>query len=127
VSSTVPRVGVFALPGVDVPGTLEDVLLELGGVAYADLTAAAHGYATAWHAKIAGDASQEWKDLKKPTGIKKATVAAMTAVLKPGRTTAAMIEDNRWVSDHTRSVPCLAPCLAFMRALIAPATPQLPG
>jgi hypothetical protein len=126
VSASSPRVGVFALPEAHSSGTLEDILLALGDVAYPELTAAARAYATSWHATIANDTNHEWKDLKKPAGVKKATIGAVTAVLKPGRPTAATIEDNRWVSDATRSAACLAPCLAFMRALIAPAALQPP-
>jgi hypothetical protein len=126
VSVSTPRVGVFALPDSNNTGTLEDILLALGGVAYSDLTAAAQVYARAWHAKVAGDASKEWREIKKPAGIKKATIGAMTAVLKPGRATAATIEDHCWVSDATKADACLAPCLAFLQALIAKGAPPEP-
>lgn len=126
VSTGSPRVGVFALPEANVAGTLEDVLLALGDVAYPDLTAASSEYATAWHTRVAADPSREWKELKKPAGLKKAKVNAMTALLKPGKATQVSLEDNRWISDMTKSAACLAPCLAFMRALIAPAASLLP-
>jgi hypothetical protein len=124
VSAGSPRVGVFALPEPGVPGTLEDVLLALGDAAYADLAGAARDFAMAWHAQVTGNSAKEWKEIKKPAGIKKATLGAMTAVLKPGRAMAASLEDNRWVSDDTRSAACLAPCLAFLRELIATGAPR---
>lgn len=116
----------FALPGPGAPGTLEDVLLALGDIAYPALTTAARTYAASWHTAVAGDGDPEWKDLRKPAGVKKATVGAMTALLKPGRPTGATIEDNRWVSDVTRSAACIQPCLAFLRTLIAPDAPSSP-
>ena len=115
-----PRVGSFALPESGKAGTLEDVLLALGGAAYPDLAATAEAYATAWHKKVAADASHEWKELKKPAGLKKATIGAMTAVLKPGRAAQVSLEDNLWVSTSTKDHASLAPCLAFMKSLLAP-------
>lgn len=124
VSGSSPRIGVFALPTTGVAGTLEDLLLELGGLAYPELSTAAHEYAAGWHAKVTDDKSKEWKDLKKPAGLKKATVAAMTSMLKPGRQVTATLEDHRWVSDETQTAECLAPCLAFLRALLSPPDAQ---
>ncbi|WP_437939471.1 DUF3226 domain-containing protein [Sorangium sp. So ce341] len=122
-----PRVGVFAMPATGKPGTLEDVLLALGGAAYPDLAAVAGSYAQSWHAKVAHDASDEWKELKKPTGIKKATIGAMAAVLKPGKATQVSLEDHRWVSDATKNHEALAPCLDFLRALVGAPAAASPG
>lgn len=126
VSEGTPRVGAFALPAPGVVGTLEDVLLSLGDVAYPALTAAARGYVGHWRAVADEDlANAEWKELRKPAGAKKATISAMTAVLKPGKSTPASLEDNRWVSEQTKALACLQPSVVFLNALFAP--PALPA
>ncbi|MBK8215221.1 MAG: hypothetical protein IPK71_15895 [Myxococcales bacterium] len=118
VSSGSPRVGVFALPEPGAAGTLEDVLLALGDAAYPELAAAARGYADQWRQKAdAEPATLDWKELRKPAGAKKAMIGAMTAVLKPGKSTQVSLEDNRWVSEHTKALACLQPSLAFLSAL----------
>ncbi len=124
VTTGVPRVGVFALPAPSVPGTLEDVLLALGDVAYPELAAAARGHAEHWRTVADGNpTASDWKEIRKPAGAKKAAISAMTAVLKPGKSTPASLEDNGWVSDQTKALACLTPTLAFLDALFAPTAP----
>lgn len=124
VSEGSPRVGVFALPEPGAAGTLEDVLLALGDAAYPELAAAARGYADHWRQKAdAEPTTPDWKELRKPAGAKKATIGAMTAVLKPGKSTQVSLEDNRWVSEETKALACLQPCLAFLSALLTTAAP----
>ena len=121
VSNGSPRVGVFALPEPGAAGTLEDVLLALGDAAYPELAAAARGYAGQWRQKAnAEPTAAEWKELRKPAGTKKATIGAMTAILKPGKSTQVSLEDNRWVSEQTKALACLQPSLAFLSALLMP-------
>ena len=116
-----PRVGIFALPEQGVAGTLEDILLTLGETAYPELAAAARSYADEWRRKAADQPEvADWKELRKPAGGKKATIGAMTALLKPGKSTQVSLEDNRWVSEQTQALACLQPCLAFLNALLAP-------
>jgi hypothetical protein len=120
VSDGTPRVGVFAFPEPGREGTLEDVLQPLGKTAYPDLFVAASEYAARWR-KAAEDEQDvpHWKEILKPAGEKKAAIGAMVAVLKPGRPTQASIEDHGWVSDATRSLPGLQPCIAFLDSLLA--------
>lgn len=120
-----PRVGSFAMPAPDKAGTLEDVLLALGAVAYPELAAAAGEYVSAWHAKVASDGHTDWKELKKPAGQKKATIGAMSALLKPGKAMQVSLDDNRWIGDTTKDHAALAPCLAFLSALLTP--PAVPA
>lgn len=124
VSDGRPRVGVFALPEPGAAGTLEDVLLALGDTAYPELCAAARGYADQWRQKVdAEPTTSDWKELRKPAGAKKATIGAMTAVLKPGKSTQVSLEDNRWVSEQTKALACLQPSLAFLSALLTTPAP----
>lgn len=118
VSSGTPRVGVFALPAPGLAGTLEDVLLQLGQVAYPELYAAAHDYAARGRMHAKSESHRDWKEINKPAGLKKATIGAMTAVLKPGKSMQTSLDDNRWVSETTRTLPCLQPCLAFLSDLL---------
>jgi hypothetical protein len=115
-----PSVGIFAFPSPGVEGALEDLLLEIGQVPYQDLCKRAGDYVSAWHTHVGSDTHKDWKDLKSQSGLKKATFATATAVLKPGRGAVATIEDNRWIGDATKDHPSLAPCLAFLRELLAP-------
>ncbi len=124
VSDGPPRVGVFALPESGMVGTLEDVLLGLGDAAYPELAAAARVYAEHWRQKAhAEPAGADWKELRKPAGAKKATIGAMTAILKPGKSTQVSLEDNRWVGEAAKDLACLQPSLAFLNALLATPTP----
>lgn len=124
VSDGSPRVGVFALPEPGVVGTLEDVLLSLGDVAYPELTALAREYASQCRRMTDGDpAGRDWREIRKPSGEKKATISAVTAVLKPGRSMQVSLDDNRWVGEETTGAPCLRPCLAFLKILLANVVP----
>lgn len=124
VSDGVPRIGVFAVPAPGVEGTLEDLLLMIGEVSYPELSHSARAYADGWSEKAkAGLSGAEWKPIKKPAGAKKAAVAAMAAILKPGKSTQVSLEDNRWVTEETKAIPGLQPCIAFLNALLATVTP----
>lgn len=115
-----PRVGVFAFPAPGVEGTLEDLLLEIGRVPYEELCARAAEYVNARRDHVDSDAHKDWSELKGQSGVKKATFAAATAILKPGRGAVATIEDNRWIGDATRGHVALAPCLSFLSELLVP-------
>jgi hypothetical protein len=119
-----PRVGVFALPQPGIAGTLEDVLLALGDAAYPELCAAARGYADHWKQRANAEPTmRDWKEIRKPAGAKKATLGAMTAVLKPGMSMQVSLEANRWVSEQTKTLACLQPSLAFLGALLTTPAP----
>lgn len=123
-SDGAPRIGVFAVPEPDVNGTLEDLLLMIGEVSYPELAASARAYADGWREKAkAGLTGADWKLIKKPAGAKKAAIAAMTAILKPGKSMQVSLEDNRWVTKETKAIPGLQPCVAFLNALLATVTP----
>jgi hypothetical protein len=122
-----PRVGIFAFPSPGADGALEDLLLEIGKVPYEELCKRASEYVNAWHAHVGQDTHTDWSDLKGQSGVKKATFAAATAVLKAGRGAVATIEDNRWIGDATKDHAALAPCLAFLRELLAQPSVANPG
>lgn len=120
VSDGTPKVGAFAFPEPGSAGTLEDLLLALGDDAYPELAAEARAYATRWRDKAVGEAQNtDWKELRKPAGVKKATIGAITAVLKPGKSVQTSLDDNRWVSASTIALAPLQPCLDFLSKLIS--------
>lgn len=121
-----PRVGVLALPAPGEQGTLEDVLLALGDAVYPALRAAAKRYVDPFREDdpSAGLSGADRREIKKPAGLKKATIAAMTAVLKPGKSTQTSLEDNRWISEETRAVGPLQPSIAFLDLLLSAGAPK---
>lgn len=118
VRSTIPRCGVYSVPDPGRMGTIEDLLLELGAIAYPALHAAATGYIEDWLARLGDSPGADWKPLRKPAGAKKATVGAMSALLKPGKAVQASIHDNAWVGEATQAAPGLQPLLVFLDALL---------
>jgi hypothetical protein len=124
VSAGTPRVGAFALPEPGVAGTLEDILLALSDGVYPEITAMARTYAEHWREKSDDDPTgSDWKEIRKPAGTKKATISAMTAVLKPGKSMQVSLEDSRWLCDETKAAQCLKPCIGFLNALLASTVP----
>ncbi|MBK9258460.1 MAG: hypothetical protein IPM54_01335 [Polyangiaceae bacterium] len=135
VTSTAPRTGVFSFPEPGCAGTLEDVLLPLGKTAYPELHADAVALVDNWKKKVILNAnaavdndgsssfdpnSADWKELRKPAGAKKATLGAMTAILKPGKALQTSLVDNRWLSAPARGIECLKPCIDFLDQLLMP-------
>jgi hypothetical protein len=119
VTQAIPKVGAFAFPEPGVRGTLEDLILALGDAAYPELAAAGRAHATQWRTQADSEPTNaDWKELRKPAGAKKATIGAMTAVLKPGKSLQPSLEDNRWVDANTLTLAALRPCLAFLNDLL---------
>lgn len=137
VTSTAPRMGVFSFPEPGCSGTLEDLLVPLGKTAYPELYEEAQTFTNRWIEKttpeFVGNGEQkrsglhsespDWKEFRKPAGAKKATLGAMTAILKPGKALQASLSDNQWLHARVREVDCLKPCLEFLDKLLPPVPP----
>lgn len=113
-----PRIGVFVLPDGHAKGTLEDILLAAGRLIYPALHADAEAFVATSMTKLDLLEPKEGKPIKEAAGQKKATVAAMTAVLKPGRAVPATLEDHRWVSEQTLDLAEMNPCISFLAELL---------
>ena len=101
-----PRSGVFVFPDNQAPGSLEDVLLEAGQVAYPKLLAhSANFVAGVDRAELT---SEDLREGSKNAGPKKQTVSAATAILKPTRALATSLQDNRWLIGEALQRPLLA-------------------
>lgn len=112
-----PRCGVFVMPDNRSTGTLEDLLLEAGSTAYPELNAAAESYVRSVQA-LSELCPKDVEELRKPAGLKKATVAAMSSILKPGKAIQVSIQDNRWLEDTTLALPRIAEVTRFFRSLL---------
>ncbi len=112
-----PRTGVFILPGGGAQGTLEDLLLECAQGVYPTLHAHSVQFVDGLNRGAADFGANELRDLKKPAGRHKAVVAAMGAILKPGKPIQATIEDHRWISPGTLALPRIAALLKFLSDL----------
>jgi len=95
----VPRCGVFVVPDNAHPGTLEDLLLECAEISYPSVLSRALEYvATVEEMQLL---APDLKEFRKPAGRPKATVAAISAILKPGKAMQNTIGDNRWVTQES--------------------------
>jgi len=112
--------GVFSFPGGGRTGTLEDVLLPLADTRFPPVAERARDYVTAWCGTEECARSDDFKELRKPSGAKKATVSAIAALLKPAKPLAASIEDQRWVSELPDVDVATAPLCRFLKDLLPP-------
>lgn len=116
------KTGVFILPNNQDHGTLEDLLLEAAEVAYPDLLKAAKQYTDLVSEEAAREGGKldksDLKEFLKPAGRQKAIVASMTGILKPGKTLAVSIQDNRWLEPDL-SGPRILDFQCFLDQLIS--------
>lgn len=97
------RVGVFVMPDNNKQGTLEDLLLQTGEIAYEPQIKQATQFVDNFD-KSGLDAD----DLDaggKPSGRKKQIVGTVAAMLKPGRALATTLQDNRWLKGEALNTP----------------------
>ncbi len=114
VTTGAPRIGAFALPSGASPGTLEDLLLPLGKHAYPQIHEHAVAFVEAATPLVERLKSDEKKLFKKPSGAKKATVAAMAALLKPSKAAHISVKDQAWISTETLKNDALTPIVGFL-------------
>lgn len=118
---------VFVLPDGVTKGTLEDILLAAGRHIYPSLVARAEEYIQDCLLDLDALTQGEREEVEKPAGPKKAQVAAVGALLKPGKPIQATIEDHRWVSQASLELAELQPCIRFLQALLTPGTAASEG
>lgn len=92
-----PRVGVYVLPGLAEQGTLEDVLLECAATSYPALGCRAVRYVDGVDQQLTEFRGRDLDDLRSPAGRNKAVIAAIAAVLRPGKSLSVSLEDNHWL------------------------------
>jgi hypothetical protein len=116
VDTSAIRSGVFVLPDNTNNGTLEDILLECGGVGYPDLTAKARSFVGAVDRNVLSLADKE--GLSKRAGEKKAVVSCIGSVLRPGLTLDNSIRKDRWLEAGALALPRVDALTKFLRDLI---------
>lgn len=116
-----PRCGVFVLPDNHHAGTLEDLLIAASETTYPGL----HAGAAALVERVVADPSahgllkSDIKDLRKPAGARKATLATVASFLKPGKSITVAIQDCRWLEPAALQHPSgLAVVQAFLHRLL---------
>lgn len=119
VSIASPRCGIFVLPDNQTAGTLEDLLLECADVHYAGLVREARAFVARIQPDDAAFTREDMKELRKPAGVQKATVASVVSVLKPGRTLQVSLQDNRWLEGAALDLPRVARAQQFLRELLS--------
>lgn len=92
--------GAFIMPDNSSIGTLEDVLLQCAEACYPELYAAANRYVRDFDIETIS-AKERRGEIGAPSGRKKATASAISAVLKPAKSLQVSIHDNRWLSEDS--------------------------
>ena len=125
-----PRCGIFVLPDNEQPGSLEDLLLEASHQSYPGL----HQRSEAFIATIDGDIGalglipRDLKDLRKPSGARKATLACVANVLRPGKAIQVAIQDGRWLDAAAiAALPRIQSVQAFVQTLLGLGSTAAPG
>ncbi len=112
-----PNTGIFVLPGNAAGGGLEQMLLDCADTVYPSLAKGARAYVDS----IDPDSSQytpnDVAEIRTPQGPVKATVGAISAILKPGSTMQVSILRDRWVGPATIAIPRLKALANFLRSL----------
>jgi hypothetical protein len=117
VSDGAQRCGVFVMPDNESSGTLEELLLEAGGQAYLGLQKAATDYVQGIDS-VQNLTADDLIELGKPAGRKKAVIAAMASILKPGKAIQVSIQDNRWLETDALQLPRIAGVTRFIQELL---------
>ncbi|MCP3143846.1 DUF3226 domain-containing protein [Pyxidicoccus xibeiensis] len=118
VVTTHPHCGIFVLPDNVTAGTLEDLLLECAQVHFPALLADVQMLVGKVQAGAYALAAEELKDFNKPAGPRKATVACIAGVLKPGKAIQVSIQDNRWLDGAALTRPRISAVLLFLKELL---------
>lgn len=111
-----PRAGIFVLPNNQGQGTLEDVLLEAGEIAYGTQIAQAKEFVH--NMKESGLNADDLHERTRQSGKKKQVVGTVAALLKPGRALATSLQDNRWLKDAALNTPLVHGLRSWLHSLL---------
>jgi hypothetical protein len=114
-----PKAGIYVLPDNANRGTLEDLLMDCGGVAYPVLKPLAQSYVDAVTGAASATSSMDYKEFNKPAGRKKSLVGAMGSILKPGRAIQNTIRDDAWIGPATMRPPRIRSLSDFIESLLS--------
>ncbi len=111
------RSGIFALPGNKQAGTLENLLLPLATHRFPSLTSAATKYVENWLETEEANL-KDFREVRLPSGRKKAILSSMTSLLKPAKPIIASLEDQKWLPETPEICPSMKPFLYFLGSLL---------
>jgi hypothetical protein len=109
--------GIFVFPDNQAKGTLEDLLLLCGDNDYQFGIVSAEQWVTSVAAVLP---RSELKEYRAPAGHKKALLGAFGNVLRPGKSFAMSIEDNKWIDLEANDPPKLKLAVDFLRQIVLP-------
>lgn len=116
VGSGSPSCGVYVLPDNASNGTLETILIECAEKNYPAALSGARAFIGSVDPR--DYQPDDLHELNKAAGRNKATVAAITAILKPGKTTQASISDNRWLHGEAAQLKRVVSFERFLEELV---------
>lgn len=104
-----PRFGVFIMPDNVNTGTLETILTQCAEVNYPKLLELAKNYISSIDSDfnerenqaIDKNKKKDLEEFNKQFGHSKATISAITSILKPGKTLQVSLQDNRWIDEKS--------------------------
>ena len=115
VDKNIPRTGIYVLPNNISQGVLDTLLCECGEIAYQEYMARAKLYLNNFSEEEKISKPLKWK----PFDDKKALIATVVRVLKPGKTNTVSINDNDWISHRTiEEVESLKQLQTFLMELL---------
>ena len=110
VDGSSPRVGIYVLPGSNLKGRLEDVLLDCARVVWPELTACCDRFLTDAEKLLSPKQLRKFDRDKSLTG-------ALSAVMRPQRPLAAMISDCEWLGPAVQNRPQIHAFHGFLETL----------
>lgn len=111
-----PRTGVFVMPDNRQSGTLEDILLESGAVAYSAQIQAAREFVRSF--PTGGLNGEDLEAGRRPSGPKKQVIGSVATMLKPGRTLQVSLQDNRWLTGGAISTALVLELRRWLHLLL---------
>ncbi|WP_031483108.1 DUF3226 domain-containing protein [Maridesulfovibrio frigidus] len=118
-SSGSPNTGVYILPDNSSEGTLEDLLIPCAEKVYPTLMQSACSLIDSLDIACDEFKRRDKKEILKPAGKKKAKINIVGSVLKPGKSIQVSIQDNRWISEETRTLPQIIAFENFIKELFS--------
>ena len=110
------RCGIFVIPDNSSQGTLEDILIECAEKNYADLLKQSRDYIDNINESLL--TKEDLKEFHQSAGKNKALLSSITSILKPTKSLAVSLQDNRWIDKETLKLDRIALIRDFVGEII---------
>ena len=111
-----PRTGIYVVPDNARTGTVEDILVDAGATAYPQILEQARTFVNS--VDVSSLRPKDRKPFEAPSGKKKAAVAAVGSILRPGKAVQVTIQDNLWISGKTIHLELVSEFARFLGDLL---------